>query len=1402
MTINTELNINNSIINNSNLIFIDSNLDNYQSLISDLDHTELMVIDSNRDGVEQITETLANYANIESIHIISHGDSGTLQLGSTKLNADNLASYSKSIESWSNSLTEDGDLLLYASRLGEGMAGEEFITSLSQLIDADIAASDDLTGNSNLGGDWDLEINTGKIEAQTIAAQELKAIDYLLGIDNDSDVLINYEDFSNISQLKLNGDTITANDSLRLTSATKKQQGSAFYQQALAIDADTSFSTQFEFQLSGGTNGGHGFTFMLQNDLEEFDVLGVNGGGLGYRGIENSLAIEFDTYFNHQFDPNNNHISVLQDGDNRNALAVADAPFDLNSGNLLTAWIDYDGDSDVLEVYLGDSPTKPEQSLLSLDIDLTTVLGEQAFLGFSAATRGPVNNHDILNWEFAANSDLIASNQVELTTIIDYSNFADINQLALNGDAIQTNEQLQLTTTQKRQQGSAFYQQALAIDADTSFSTQFQFQIAGGTTGADGFTFMLHNDLQETNALGALGGGLGYRGIDNSIAIEFDAYLNSQFETNDNHLALLQDGDNRNPLVETDALFDLNNGDVLTAWIDYDGSNDLLEVYLADNLNKPNTSVLSYNIDLSEVVGEQAFLGFSAATGGKVNSHNLLNWEFAANSNLLPDDDSNPGVIALESSRYRVNETEGTVDVTVVRTQGSDGTVSIDFNTVESSATAGVDYIANSSTLTFADGETSKTVSISILDDDLLEETEEIGITIDNLVGDATLLAPRTATITIVDDQAELESVIDFDNFSDTNSLTFNADAAPVNNALRITPAAASQRGSVFFNQALEIFSGTSFATQFQFQLTGGTTGSDGFTFMLHNDFREVNALGGFGGSLGYSEINQNIAIEFDTAQARNRDLNDNHISVLRDGNVADALATAAVPFDLNSGEVLSAWIDYDGDRNFLEIYLSDTADKPETSLLSLDIDLPEIVGEQAFLGFSAATGGRFNNHDILNWDFATNSVLLPAESMPEGLMSETVISGLAQPTAIDWSDEDTLFIAQKGGQIRVAQNGELLATPFINLAAQVNNVGDRGLLDIAVHPDFHNGSPYVYALYSYDPPEVFQNTGLAGRDGRGNRAGRLTRITADPDTNFTTAIPGSEVVILGANGTWDNFNAFVNSTVDFDESPAGILADGSNLQDFLAVDSTTHGVGSVEFGPDGALYISNGDGTSYNQVDHRTFRVQDIDNLSGKILRIDPITGEGLADNPFYNGDKNANRSKVYQYGLRNPFRITVDSLDGKVYAGDVGWTQWEEINAAAPGANFGWPHYEGGDGTNLPTGGYQDLPEAQAFYASGEIATPALLDLNHQMTGINAIVMGTVYRGDAFPEEYQGDLFFNDLGQGIVRNVSFDEEGNILEVDNFVTGAQIVVQIVEAPDGSLYYVDLDDGLIGRWFF
>lgn len=425
----------------------------------------------------------------------------------------------------------------------------------------------------------------------------------------------------------------------------------------------------------------------------------------------------------------------------------------------------------------------------------------------------------------------------------------------------------------------------------------------------------------------------------------------------------------------------------------------------------------------------------------------------------------------------------------------------------------------------------------------------------------------------------------------------------------------------------------------------------------------------------------------------------------------------------------------------------------------------------------------------------------------------ERIVSGLRQPTAFEWASDGKMFIAQKNGVVRIFENGQLLATPFIDISAQVNDVRDRGLIGLAVHPDFPN-NPYVYLSFTYDPPEVYLpenvnniNT-LAGPDERGNRPSRLIRITADAATGYRTAIAGSEVVLLGKNSTWQNTSRpDLNSTGDSSIPPSGIIFDSNgnqigNVQDYLATDSESHSIGDIVFGTDGMLYVSNGDGTSYNRIDRRGYRVQDLDNLSGKLIRIDPMTGQGLADNPFFDGNPDSNRSKVFNYGLRNPFRFTINRQTGMPFIGDVGWSSWEEINTGR-GKNFGWPHYEGGSGgVNIKTRGYLNQPESEAFYASGTPVESPLFAYQHTTGNFFAILMGDFYSGTNYPSIYQNNLFIGDVAQGTVDALTVGSDGQIVSVRRFDSGIRQPVQIMNGPDGNMYYASLADGTINRWTF
>ncbi|OKH41671.1 hypothetical protein FACHB389_04025 [Nostoc calcicola FACHB-389] len=669
--------------------------------------------------------------------------------------------------------------------------------------------------------------------------------------------------------------------------------------------------------------------------------------------------------------------------------------------------------------------------------------------------------------------------------------------------------------------------------------------------------------------------------------------------------------------------------------------------------------------------------------------------------------------ITLGSPSITVNESAGGVSITLLRSGDLSGISTVKYATFANTATAGVDYgnegTESAGLVTFAAGESSKQVRILINEDSLPEPDETFSFVIDQAEG-ATLGLQRTIGITIQD--------------NDRSSLDVTQ------------PTVKEKDGSAIVT------------------VTRG------------------NALGA--ASVNYTTV--------------------------------DGTAKAGSDFQTVSGIL-----------NFA------AGETTKTISIALVNDNIAETNETFTLNFTNAVGVTLNPNPL-------KATITITDDDSGNFALETLASGLFQPTAFDWSPDDKLmFVAQKNGVVRVLNNGVLSATPFIDISAQVNGTRDRGLLSIAVHPDFGkspNGNNYVYLLFTYDPPETNPNnlnnnanSTLDNPDQNGNRGGRLIRVTANPNTNYTTAIAGSEVVLLGGNTSWQYIShPDGNSTdVTLNYAPSGILNKDTgkfftsmqdylnnldkvqNVQDFIATDSESHSVGTVKFGTDGSLFVSLGDGTSYNGQDPRAIRVQDINNLSGKLLRIDPITGDGLASNPFYNGDPDSNRSKVYNLGLRNPFRFTIDERTNTPYIGDVGWSRWEEVNVGTPGANFGWPYFEGGKDAagnyvSLKSG-YSGLQAAQNFYNSGATVVAPTYAYAHY--GSNAIIAGDFYTGNTFPSIYQGALFVADSSQGIIDALKFDTQGKLVSVQRFASGADtpnlgVPVQLSVGKDGNLYYANL----------
>jgi glucose/arabinose dehydrogenase len=271
--------------------------------------------------------------------------------------------------------------------------------------------------------------------------------------------------------------------------------------------------------------------------------------------------------------------------------------------------------------------------------------------------------------------------------------------------------------------------------------------------------------------------------------------------------------------------------------------------------------------------------------------------------------------------------------------------------------------------------------------------------------------------------------------------------------------------------------------------------------------------------------------------------------------------------------------------------------------------------GRVACLAFTAATalgcGDAEKRHE------QTDSQGIAA--VTGGFVDELIASGISQPTAMAFTPDGRLFVAQQNGLLRVVTTRPraLLSAPFSTVTT--NGSGEQGLLGVAIDPDFEtNGHVYVY--YTATTPNVHN---------------RVSRFTASA-TNPNVAQAGSETVLL-----------------ELDNPGTG-----------------NHNGGAIHFSPSGKLFIAVGDrGNSAN--------AQALTTVSGKMLRIN-ADGSIPTDNPFYAETTGKNRA-IWARGLRNPFRFGIHPGSGRMLINDVGAGGWEEINLGARGANYGWPMTEG---------------------------------------------------------------------------------------------------------------------------
>ena len=152
------------------IVYIDNSVENIGQIISSIPaHSEIVIIDGLSSGLDQIASDLAGRSNVGSIHIVSHGETGTLYLGADALTAASLADHQAVLAAIGQSLTDAGDILLYGCEIGNGTGGMDFVRAFSAATGADVAASIDNTGGDEAGGDWVLEATAGSIEASALS---------------------------------------------------------------------------------------------------------------------------------------------------------------------------------------------------------------------------------------------------------------------------------------------------------------------------------------------------------------------------------------------------------------------------------------------------------------------------------------------------------------------------------------------------------------------------------------------------------------------------------------------------------------------------------------------------------------------------------------------------------------------------------------------------------------------------------------------------------------------------------------------------------------------------------------------------------------------------------------------------------------------------------------------------------------------------------------------------------------------------------------------------------------------------------------------------------------------------------------------------------------------------------
>jgi glucose/arabinose dehydrogenase len=374
----------------------------------------------------------------------------------------------------------------------------------------------------------------------------------------------------------------------------------------------------------------------------------------------------------------------------------------------------------------------------------------------------------------------------------------------------------------------------------------------------------------------------------------------------------------------------------------------------------------------------------------------------------------------------------------------------------------------------------------------------------------------------------------------------------------------------------------------------------------------------------------------------------------------------------------------------------------------------------------------------------------------------DELLTSVNKPTALAFTPDGRMLVTTQPGQLRVYKNGTLLQTPALTLGGKGCYNKERGLLGVAVDPDFSTNH-YVYLFYTSKKHAVCPTGQFTSPDNPVNRVSRFTMAGDIVD-------PSSELVLV------DNI-----------PSPGN------------------HNAGDLQFGKDGYLYISVGDGECDYIGDSGCNGANDASRdqhiLLGKVLRItrdgaipgsNPFTGPDSARcNVTGRTDVGKKCQETFAWGLRNPFRMAFDpnASDTRFFVNDVGQNVWEEVNQGRSGADYGW---------NLCEGAHDNPNRSGSVDCSAAPYTPPIHEYSH-VTGCGSITGGAFVPDGLWPAEYDGSYLYGDYVCGKIFKLTPSGGGGFTQSE-FVSGlgsSSAVAMTFGPHQGSqaLYYTSYANG-------